>query len=53
MRWFGHFERMNDERMAKRLCESVVEGRWDRGRLNSAWMDGVRVALDNRELTLE
>ena len=36
---------MNIERIAKRVYESEVEGRWGRGRPNSVWIDGVRKAL--------
>ena len=53
MRWFGHIKRMNDERIVKRAYESEEKGRRDRGRQNRVWMDGVRIALNNREMTLE
>ena len=53
MRWFGHVKRMNDERIAKRVYESGVEGRLGRGRPNIMWMDGVKKALNDRELTFE
>ena len=45
LRWFGHVERMDGERMTKRIYGSWVEGRRDRGRPNKGWMD--------RGLTLE
>ena len=32
LRWFGHVERMGDERMAKRVYESYVRGVRRRGR---------------------
>ena len=32
LRWFGHVERMDDERMAKRVYDSGVQGRRGRGR---------------------
>ena len=53
LRWFGHVERMNDERMAKRVYVSGVDGRRGRGRPNRVWMDGVKEALNKRGWTLE
>ena len=53
LRWFGHVERMDDCRMAKRLLMvEVSEGRV-RGRPRLNWMDGVKVALGNRGMTVE
>ena len=42
--WFGHVERMDDERMAKMIFGSGVEGRRGRGTPNMGWMDGVKPA---------
>ena len=39
LRWFGHVERMNDERMANRVYDSGLQGR-----LTRVWMDGVKEA---------
>ena len=32
LRWFGHVERMSDERMAKNIYDGKVSGKRDRGR---------------------
>ena len=49
----GHVERMDDYRMARRvLMAEVSEGRV-RGRPILGWMDGVKVALGNRGMTVE
>jgi hypothetical protein len=32
LRWFGHFERMNDERMTKKIWKTGVNGRVGTGR---------------------
>ena len=53
LRWFGHVERMDGERMAKRIYGSGVEGRRGRGRPNMGWMEGVKSALRARGLTLD
>ena len=53
LRWFGHVERMDEYRMARRVLMAKVSGRWVRGRLRLGWMDGVKVALGNREMTVE
>ena len=45
--------RMDDYRMARRVLMAEVSGGWVRGRLRLAWMDGVKVALGNRGMTVE
>ena len=42
-----------NERIAKRMYESGVEGRWDRGRPYRVWKDRVKKSLNNRRLTLQ
>ena len=51
LRWFGHVERMDNYRMARRVLMAEVSGGWVRGRLRLGWMDGVKVALGNRGMT--
>ena len=51
LRWFGHVERMDDDRMARRVLMAEVSG--VRGRPRLGWMDGVKFALGNREMTVE
>ena len=48
LRWFGHVERMDEYRVARRvLMAEISEGRV-RGRPRLGWMDGVEVAFGNR-----
>ena len=44
LRWFGHVKKMDEYRMARRV---LMLG-WRLG-----WMDGVKVALGNRGMTVE
>ena len=53
VRWFGHMERMNAYRMARRVLMAEVSGGRVRGRPRLGWMDGVKVALGNRGMTVE
>ena len=53
LRWFGHVERMDDYRMARRVLMSEVSGGRVRGRQRLGWMDGVKVAFGNRGMTVE
>ena len=53
LRWFGHVERMDDCRMARRVLMAEVSGGRVRRRPRLGWMDGVKVALGNRRMTLE
>ena len=53
LRWFGHVERMGDERMAKRVYESDVRGVRRRGRPRKCWMDGVKEVLARKGLNIQ
>ena len=48
LRWVGHMERMDDYCMARRVLMVEVSGGQVRGRPRLGWMDGVKVALNNR-----
>ena len=48
LRWFGHVERMDEHRMARRVLMAEISGGRVRGRPRLGWMDGVKVALGNR-----
>ena len=52
LRWFGHVERMGDERMANRVYESVVRSVRRRGRPRKCCMDGVKVVLARKGLNI-
>ena len=53
LRWFGYVERMEDERMAKRVYESNVRGVRRRGRPRKCWMDGVKEVLARKGLNIQ
>jgi hypothetical protein len=53
LRWFGHMERMSEERLVKKVMKSVASGRNMRGRPKVGWMDGVKVATSNRGMSVE
>ena len=53
LRWFGHVETMDGYRMATRVLMAEVRGGRVRGRPRLGWMDGVKVALGNRGMTVE
>ena len=53
LRWFGHAERMDEYRMTRRVLMAEVSGGRVRERPRLGWMDGVKVALCNRGMTLE
>ena len=53
MRWFGHVERMDYNSMARRVLMAYVSGERVRGRPRLGWMDGVKVTLGNRGMTVE
>ena len=44
LRWFGHVERMDEYRLARRVLMAEVSGGRVRRRPRLGWMDGVKVA---------
>ena len=48
LRWYGHVERMDEERLVKKVVNAKVDGRSMRGRPRYGWMDGVKRALSDR-----
>ena len=52
LRWFGYVERMDEYRMARRVLMAEVSGGRVRGKPRFGWMDGVKVALGNRGMTV-
>ena len=46
LRWFGHLERMDEHRMARRVLMAEVSGGRVRGRQRLGWMDGVKVSTE-------
>ena len=53
LRWFGHVERMDEYRMARIVLMAEVSGGRIRGRPLLGFMDGVKVALGNRGMTVQ
>ena len=53
LRWFGHVERLDEYRMARRVSMAEAGGWRVRGRPRLSWMDGVKGALGIREMTAE
>ena len=53
LRWFGHVERMESDRLTKRVYESGVEGGRVRGRPRVRWRDGVAGYLRERGVSWE
>ena len=52
LRWFGHVERMDNERLLKKVMNAKVDGRSGRGRPRFGWMDGVKRALNDRRMDM-
>ena len=52
LRWVGHVERMDEYHMARRVLMTEVSGGRVRGRPRLGWMDGVKVALGNKGITV-
>ena len=48
LRWFGHVERMDNERLLKKVINAKVNRRSARGRPRFGWTDGVKRALNDR-----
>ena len=52
LRWFNHVERMDAERLLKKVLNAKVDGRSARGSPSFGWMDGVKRALNDRRMDM-
>ena len=52
LKWFGHVERMGDERLTKKVNKSEVGGERGVGRPRYRWIDGVKEACEERKIGL-
>ena len=48
LRWFGHVDRMDNERLLKNVMHAKLDGRSARGRPRFGWMDEVKRALNDK-----
>ena len=48
LKWFGHLERMDESRLARRVMMAEVNRGQGRGRPRFGWMECVKVAVGNR-----
>merc|ERR1712002_1280818 len=53
LRWFGHVERMGNERLVKRVYDSEVRGVRRMGRPRKSWMNGVNETLKRKGLNIQ
>ena len=53
LRWFGHVQRMGEEKYPKRALNWTPQGRRPVGRPRMRWMRGIEEALEKRGTTVE
>ena len=53
LKWFGHVERMGDERQVRRITKAEMEGRRPVGRPRTRWKDVIRRDLESSGLSVE
>ena len=52
LRWFGHVDRMDNERLLKKVMNAEIDGRSARGRPRFGWMAGLKRALNDRRMDI-
>ena len=53
LKWFGHVERMGDERQVKKIMNAEMEGRRPVGRPRTRWRDVIQRDLESTGLRME
>ena len=48
LKWFGHMERMSDERLVKKVYKSTMDGDKGRGSPRKSWRDCVKGYVEKR-----
>ena len=52
LKWFGHVERMGEERLVGRVYRANMEGNRGRGRPQRRWIDTVKDCLKKRGMDI-
>jgi hypothetical protein len=50
-RWYGHFNRMGDKRIVKRVYEARETGKRPRGQPRKTWKEGLQEVTRKKEVT--
>ena len=53
LQWFGHIEKMEEERLVKKIYRADVDNNRERGKPRRRWMNGVNDCLNVRGLTIQ
>ena len=53
LRWFGHVERMEGERLVRRVYDSDARGMRGRGRPRKCWIDGTKEVMRRKGLDIQ
>lgn len=53
LRWYGHIQRMDEEKYPKRILNHIPEGTRPVGRPRRRWIEGVDEALNRRGTNLD
>ena len=49
--WYGHVQRMHNERIPKQVIHWIPPGKRKRGRPKKTWMEGIRRSMSEKNLT--
>ena len=49
--WYGHVQRMHNERIPKQVIHCIPPGKRKRGRPKKTWMEGIRRSMSEKNLT--
>ena len=50
LNWYGHMQRMDQERLPRRILEWCPPGRRIKGRLRNSWMQELTTEMREREI---
>ena len=51
--WYGHMDRMSEERLVKRISRAEENRAIGRGRSRTRWRNGVRKVLGEKDMTIQ
>lgn len=49
--WYGHVQRMGDDKLPKQIMRWILTGKRKRGRPKKNWLEGIRKSVSAKKLT--